>query len=210
MLLFLMGQDEPLDFDFWQVYTQQRLYLGQLEPLKKWISGEVLDVASNYGRFSTLSQTTTSIDIEKRYLQQGRELGDISRPIIASALDLPFNDRAFDTIIAMGIVDHIPYDLTLKLLKEITRVVKQDGTVVIQVTSPFSLHCIRFRRSYHDYVHPYSPFRILRELRLMGWVQVHIISSGLVGSVHFLPQTIDTFIPWAVHVTFVLKRFQDG
>src|SRR5213594_4146135 len=49
--------NQPLDFSRWESIAQSSLYRGQLEPVQRWISGRVLDVASNYGRFSALTRT---------------------------------------------------------------------------------------------------------------------------------------------------------
>lgn len=118
----------------------------------------VLDVASNFGRFSALTRASVSVDIEEDFLRQGIRLGNITRAILASALTLPFKDRSFDTVLAMGIIDHIPWNQTSQFLEELIRVAKKSATVVIQVASPYSLYAATHLKYYGDYIHPVLAF----------------------------------------------------
>jgi SAM-dependent methyltransferase len=201
-----MAACQPLNFDLWEAITQTPLYEGQLGPVRILIHGKVLDVASNYGRFSALSPTSVSVDIESRFLHRGVALGNIRHPVLASALNLPFRNFAFDTVLAMGILDHIPMARIRDFLDELTRVTNVHGTVIIQVTSSYSPYALGASREYGDYVHAYSPFRLRNELRRRGWETIAILSSGLAGRLSILPRTISAFVPWAVHVTFAFRR----
>jgi len=202
----LMVKGEHADFGFWESFTRSPLYLSQLRPLQAWIQGDVLDVASNYGRFSALAETTVSVDLETRFLQRGRELGNIRRPVTASALALPFRDRSFDTVLAMGIIDHIPYAEIPLFLDGLARVALGDGSIIIQITSPYCFFALRHFRAYHDYVHAYSPLRLRKQMLQRGWHACGVFSSGLVGSFSVLPRTVNALVPWAPHVTMRFRR----
>jgi SAM-dependent methyltransferase len=195
-----------LSFDEWETTTQSHLYRKQLEPLKIWIKGRVLDVASNYGRFSALATSPVSVDIERKFLRRGIQLGNIKHAIVASALSLPFRSRAFDTVLAMGIIDHIPEVMMPQFLDELTRVTNDAGVVIIQVTSPYSVSSAVNMKHYGDDLHAYSPFRLLRQLGKRGWKPVSTLSSGVVGMPRVMPYTVDAFLPWAVHLTVMFGR----
>ena len=197
---------KPLDFSEWESSTQRPLYTGQLEPVRSWIRGKVLDVASNYGRFSALSSSSISVDIETKFLKRGIETGRISRAVVGSALSLPFRDASFDTVLAMGIIDHIPHPSAQRFLNEITRVAADESRVIVQVTSPLALFVIRNLRSYDEWTHPYSPFRLIRDFRRRRWRLVGSMSSGLIGLIDIVPKTVRSLVPWAVHTTLVFTR----
>jgi SAM-dependent methyltransferase len=195
------------DFSQWEATTQLPIYLGQVEFVRRWVRGTVLDVASNYGRFSALnSGSTVSVDIERRFLKRGMELGYVRSPVISSALELPFKDKTFDTVMAMGIADHIPLHLFRGFIDEVVRVVSPSGRVLVQVTSPYSPYAIWRLRSYGDWIHPVSPFRIVSELKRRGLKLNDAISSGILGSLTISPRSVSAFVPWAVHVTIVASR----
>src|SRR5712692_6968886 len=200
-----MRADRLATFDFWESYTQSPLYQGELEPIKKWIRGTVLDVASDYGRFSVLSSSSVSVDIERKFLLRGADLGNISHAVAASGLALPFKDRTFETVLAMGIIDHVPIGLTPRLLDELTRVATDSGTVVIHVTSPHSPLAVVNHRNYGDYLHPYSPSVLRRQMRARGWETTGTLSSGLAGWMSLLPYTVKSYVPWSVHVTLAFR-----
>ncbi|MDE1854530.1 MAG: methyltransferase domain-containing protein [Thaumarchaeota archaeon] len=50
---------------------------------------------------------------------------------IASVMDLPFSDRTFDSATLLEVIEHVPPEDQVGALKEVKRVVKQDGTVIL-------------------------------------------------------------------------------
>lgn len=201
-----MPAERPLEFGQWETLTQSNFYRSEVNPLGQWVKGAVLDVAANYGRFSVMSRDSVSVDVEPRFLQRGLQLGNITRAVRGSALLLPFRDSTFQTVLAMGIVDHIPWLEIPRFLEELSRVTKDRGTLVIQVTSPYSLLAMASVRYYGPYNHPYSPFLLVRQLRARGWKPVAAFSSGLAGLLGVMTWTIPGFLPWAVHISVIFKR----
>jgi len=190
--------------------TQSPLYKGQLKPVRAWIQGTVLDVASNYGRFSALTRTAVSVDIEREFLARGLRTANITQAVVASALSLPFRDRTFDTVLAMGIIDHIPFVHISGFLGELIRVAKSTANIIIQVTSPYSFFALVNLKFYGEYLHSYSPFLLARQLRERGLVLLWTLSSGVFGSMDVMPRTVDAFVPWAVHLTLIFAREDAG
>lgn len=194
------------DYSGWEAITEQPFYRRQIPFIAEWAQGRVLDIASNYGRFSVLSASTVSLDIDRRWLQRGVVLGNIRRAVEASAYSLPFNRECFDTVLAIGVVEHIPPRFMSRFLDEVTRVSKRGGHLVIQTASPFAPFSLSRVRLWSDYLHPYSPFRLRRELRGRGWRHLAWISSGLVGVTPILPYSVGALVPWAVGVAQVHVR----
>lgn len=166
----------------------------------------VLDIGANYGRFSALSPSAISLDIDKRWLTRGIELGNVKHAVVGRGEALAFKTERFDTVLAIGVTEHIPPRLIGRFLDEVRRVTKPNGVLVIQTASPYALFSLSRIRIWSDYLHPYSPFRLRRELRQRGWRPVSWISSGLVGVTPVLPRTVNGLVPWAVSVTQVLLR----
>lgn len=196
-----MVRGKPLDFRAWESVEQVPLYAAQPPAVRPWLRGRVLDVACNYGRFSRLTESAVSMDVEERFLRRGMQLGTIRRPVVGSALSLPFLDRSFETVLAMGIIDHIPHAQIPRFLDELVRVARPDGSVIVQVTSPYSVWALRKFETYDDYVHPYSPLKLRRQLLRRGWRQSGVFSSGLTGTFTYLPRTTGAFLVWAIHIT---------
>jgi len=198
------------DYADWEAVTLKRFYQAQLPPIGRWVRGMVLDIGSNYGRFSAFSPSTVSLDIDKRWLLRGIELGNITRAIVGSGYALSFKSVRFDTVLAFGVTEHIPPSAMGRFLDELTRVTKLQGALVIQTASPYAVFSLSRIRIWSDYLHPYSPFRLRRELLQRGWRHEAWISSGLVGVTPLLPQTVNGLVPWAVGITQVLIRTDDA
>ena len=194
------------DYGNWESVTSKPFYQSQIPLIGRWVHGTVLDIGSNYGRFSALNSSTISLDIDKRWLLRGIELGNIERAVLGSGFDLSFKSERFDTVLAIGVTEHVPPSAMGRFLDELTRVTKPEGTLVIQTASPYAVFSLSRVRIWSDYLHPYSPFRLRRELRQRGWRHVTWISSGLIGVTPVLPQTVEGLVPWAVGITQVLIR----
>src|SRR6266540_2057313 len=59
------------DYGDWESVTRKPFYQSQLPLIGRWVRGTVLDIGSNVGRFSALSHSTVSLDIDKRWLIRG-------------------------------------------------------------------------------------------------------------------------------------------
>jgi SAM-dependent methyltransferase len=194
------------DYSNWESITMKPFYQAQLPMIGRWVRGKVLDIGSNYGRFSALSSAAISLDIDRRWLIRGIELGNIRRAVLGSGVALAFKGECFDTVLAIGVTEHIPPTAMGRFLDELRRVTKPEGILVIQTASPYAVFSLSRIRIWSDYLHPYSPFRLRRELSRRGWRHVTWISSGLVGVTPVLPHTVNGLVPWAVGITQVLLR----
>jgi SAM-dependent methyltransferase len=194
------------DFSDYESITRQELYRAELAAIGRWVTGAVLDVGSNVGRFSAFCPSAVSLDIERTYLLRGIHLGNISRAVVASAHALPFGSERFDTVLAIGLAEHIPSRQMGVVLDELTRVAKADGRLVVRTTSPYAPFALLRLGLWSDSIHPYSPFRLRRELLGRGWRPLAWMSSGLAGLTTVLPQTVPAPVLWARGAIQVFAR----
>lgn len=75
----------------------------------------------------------------------------LSGQIKASATSLPFGNQKFDAVIAISLIEHLTKNEGLKFLKEVKRVLKENGHIFL-VTPNFA-----------------SPFRIIRGFKWYGY-----------------------------------------
>lgn len=194
------------NYSDYESIAEQPFRRGQLAVIGFWIRGDVLDVGSNFGRFSSFSPSTVSLDLEKRWLLRGIELRNIRQAVVGSALALPFKGGRFDTVLAIGIAEHIPFTAMSVFLDELSRVTKPTGRLIIQSSSQYGLFALLRLRLWNDYLHPCSPFWLRAFLGERGWRQVAWISSGLLGVTPILPRTVNSPVPWARSFCLVFHR----
>jgi len=182
------------------------VYVGQLEPIRAWLRGRVLDVACNFGRLSALSPATVSLDAERTFLLRGIELAKISRPVRGSVASMPFRSGTFDSVMAIGVIEHVPPRDAPAFLNELTRVTNPTGRLIVCVMPKISLFSWYHIRAWDEDHHPYSPLHLRSELRRRGWRPIASFSSGLLGTRRALPGTVASYVPWAALVSHVFTR----
>lgn len=131
------------------------LYLRRKEALK--LAGSVkgkkiLDVGCGSGifllEFIKMGATVVGIDYSQRMLSMAEaELKQYKIPknkyklILANATNLPLKNRDFDLVLATGLTDYMTDRDDLKFLKEVARVLKPNGSLIVSFPvekSPFS------------------------------------------------------------------------
>ncbi len=96
---------------------------------------KVLDIGCWTGQFEKLAVKTTKqitgIDPGKNAILQAKKMVPNARFKVGNALDLPFSDKSFDTITMLDVIEHIPKNTESICLKEIRRVLKPDGYLIL-------------------------------------------------------------------------------
>jgi ubiquinone/menaquinone biosynthesis C-methylase UbiE len=88
----------------------------------------------------------------------------------ASVLKIPFKDEAFDLVVALEIMEHIPTKSTFKALAEIKRVLKERGLFVVSVPLNEGLEeMLKVGINPNAHMRAYSPELIKSELKLAGF-----------------------------------------
>jgi SAM-dependent methyltransferase len=105
-------------YDFDQYVTKKRWtsYWHQVDEVLKLSTDSVLEVGVGVGIFKEIARNfginVETVDID----------ADLKPDYIASVLELPFKDNAYDVIVAFQILEHLPYEQFTKALSEIKRV----------------------------------------------------------------------------------------
>ena len=101
-----------------------------LEPLG---GGRLLDVGSgSYGvaRWLGARWAVTAADVS--FDDYGGASGPVrrgARPVLGSAAELPFVDRAFDAVVALDVLEHLPMEIRDRAIAELVRVT--DGRLIV-------------------------------------------------------------------------------
>ncbi|MDD1505870.1 glycosyltransferase, partial [Lysinibacillus sp. CNPSo 3705] len=117
----------------------------------------VLDAAcgEGYGSeiLSTQARQVYGMDIDEKSITHAKKTYIKSNLdfIVGSIEELPFEDDFFDIIVSFETIEHVDENLQSKFLKEIKRVLKKDGLLIISTPN---------KKVYSDYRNYSNPFHI--------------------------------------------------
>jgi SAM-dependent methyltransferase len=126
-------------------------------------------------------------------------LSDRSRPdVVSSALDVPFSDNTFDTVVSTEVLEHVPEPL--RALKEMQRVLKPGGHLVLSTPMYWPRHEV----PYDFFRYPYDG--ILYLVKESGLELVKLYNRG--RSYVFVGQVIQQMQPIRARwVSSLINRF---
>jgi len=135
----------------------------QLKEVLAWfgdIKGKkLLDAGCAKGRFTKAlverGAFLTGIDITENFIKIARENVAEASFGLASITDIPFQTNTFDGILCIQVMEHIPD--TEKAIREMARVLKRGGRLIIIDKNILSLH--------HRYLAPTSLLKRIQETR---------------------------------------------
>ena len=137
--------------------------------LKKHARGTLLDLGCGnvplYEVYRDLVDESICVDWPASADQQQHVdvFADLAEP-------LPFTDRSFDTVLLSDVLEHIPNPEIL--LREIVRVLRPGGSIIIGVPFMYWLHEIP-----HDF-NRYTRYQLERLLKNAGFVDMQITEVG--------------------------------
>ena len=118
--------------------TRQRIWPEFKVLIKKLSKGKekVLDFGCGNGRFSEIFEKDQyiGVDISFKLIEMAQKKYPEKNFLVIDGLKLPFKDNSFDLVIAIAVFHHLPSKkLRIKVLKEIKRVLKNDGKLLLTV-----------------------------------------------------------------------------
>lgn len=137
-----------MDDDNWQISENSTKELI----LKYTVPGKILDVGVGLGRLLDLlpdSYEKYGMDISLNYLKHTKQKN--IKVCMSLIEDMPYNDKYFDTIICTDVLEHV-LDLN-DALKNIFRVLKTNGILIIRVPYKENLIIYLDRKMPYKYVH---------------------------------------------------------
>lgn len=112
------------------------------EFLKDLPEGNILDVACGTGRYFKLygKRKIYGIDISKDMLKLAKKVDKTAIVQVADAEHIPYKNNSFDIVITSQFIQHIPN--YLKVLKEMKRVCKKEGYIIVDFPNKNSFSCL--------------------------------------------------------------------
>lgn len=97
---------------------------------------------------------------------------------VGSAEKLPFENNSFDTVIFLDVIEHVPVQTELKCLKEIYRVLKSRGILILSTGYKHPIGVL-FDPSFWAFGHRhYGKSELKKMLIQTGFNTKHVITSG--------------------------------
>lgn len=140
--------------------------------------GEVDVDVVNYAHVTAIDISPAAI---KRYNQLHLKTNKNSKGIIGNIMKMDMPDRSFDGIYNLGVMEHFQKDEIIEILKEMSRLIKPDGKLLLfwppsYGLSVLALHAIHFilnrilRRNVE--LHPQEPSKIPSKRTLQNWLNL--------------------------------------
>ncbi len=127
-------------------YGQYAPWMPETMEFTKHSAKRLLEIGGGLGadlcQFALHGAQVTDLDLSLGHLELAREnfklRGLPGRFIHHDAEDLPFDDNSFDVVYSSGVLHHTPN--TIRVVREIYRVLKPGGRVIVMVYAENSLH----------------------------------------------------------------------
>lgn len=172
----------------------------------------VLDIGCGVGVFLSYLkhrgfQDIAGIDYDENLataLQPLKEAGcTIEFSDAESFVDKVSGERTFDRIVLFDILEHMPVEDSVKLLRKLRSILADDGRILIRVPNVTSPWGLRMQFDCFDHVTMFSPGR-LGELAIMSGYKVRALKGQTTGkrrkviiqnAIHYLLSRILTYHP---------------
>ena len=180
--------------NFWWYRGMRRIFFRIVDPLLQGRSVKrVLEAGCGTGYFSLLLQQrgwpVTPMDISGEGLRHARALG-VQRPVQGDVSGLPFADRAFDLVLSLDVLPHLPAGDEAGAIREMARVTAPGGLVVIRAAA---LDVLRSRHS--EYVFERQRFTRGQLTRPMTAAGLRILRATYANTL-LLPVSFAKFRIW--------------
>lgn len=176
-----------------RTYLTMLMLENSLRECAHYVKGTTLDVGCGRRPYEKTFFAGASKYIGTDYLS------DRSRPdVVCSALDLPFRDNHFDTVVSTEVLEHVPDPL--RAMREMRRVLKPGGFLVLSAP----MHWPRHEVPYDFFRYPYDG--LLHLVKTSGFELTRLFNRG--RSYAFVGQVIQHVQPVAARpVNWLINTF---
>ena len=163
------------------IKERQRVYLPYIqEAFKNTGNAQVLDVGCGRGEWLELLKEQNihakGIDINRIMASQAQELGlDVEEADVIDYLKSQ-KDNALSAITGFHIVEHLPFEILVKLFDESLRALKTGGMAIFETPNPENL-IVGAYTFYYDptHLHPIPPDTLKFVAEVRGFANVQIL-----------------------------------
>ncbi len=173
------------------VDLQWSFIVADLKNVAPLASGRMLDVGCGAKPYEAIFRpyVTEYIGVEHEATFAQTSASKEGKPdVVYDGHTLPFADGSFDTVMSVQVLEHTPDPQ--RLIDEMGRVLRQEGTMIL--TAPFSF---RLHEEPHDYFR-YSPHGLRAMLARAGLEMADLRAQGKLFSV--LAHKLNTFLAFRV------------
>jgi ubiquinone/menaquinone biosynthesis C-methylase UbiE len=176
---------------------------------------KILDIGCWSGQFVGLldqQYKIVGIDIDKKVLEFAKSLYPHVKFVKASALNLPFRNKLFDIVTLLATIEHLPKRSEHKILKEIHRVLKPNGYLLISTMNNQLLSKLLDPAYFLTGHRHYSAKQMKNILKKAGFTPVKIITVGGIFrmSWHIFELLVKHIVNKTVQVPgFIQKKIQE-
>jgi SAM-dependent methyltransferase len=153
---------------------QWSLNIAALHAIAPRAKGRLLDVGCGDKPYEAIFRPYVTeyigIEHEATFAQTSADTHAVRPDLLYDGKRLPFDDKSFDTVLNVQVLEHTPEPGAL--VKEMSRVLKDDGRLIL--TAPFSF---RLHEEPHDYFR-YSPHGLGQLCKEAGLVIEHTETLG--------------------------------
>ena len=181
--------------DFWWYRGMRQILFRMQEPhLKGRTIGRVLEAGCGTGYLSQLLRRergwrVVPLDFSSAGLQCARELG-VENPVQGDIRCLPFTDAAFDLVLSVDVIVHLPRGDEFPAARELARVTRPGGLVVVRASA---LDMLRSRHG--EFVHERQRFTRRRLMELFAGAGLRLLRCTYCNSL-LMPVALLKFRLW--------------
>jgi SAM-dependent methyltransferase len=181
--------------NFWWYRGMRSILFRMLDPyLAGRNIGRALEAGCGTGYFSHLLQRergwpVVPMDFSWHGLRYARQMG-VERAVQGDIRGLPFSDGAFDLVMSVDVLPHLPRGQEQLAARELARVLARGGLLVVRTAA---LDILRSRHS--EFAFERQRFTRRRLMGLMAGAGVRVLRSTYVNSL-LLPVALAKFRVW--------------
>jgi ubiquinone/menaquinone biosynthesis C-methylase UbiE len=207
---------DPLEYDRMYATVPREIYMkkhwGDLieNAIGRYCKDKyVLDLGCGYGNYTKIISKYTDniigLDISQRWVDCARKQCPHTKFLLADAHNIPLENDTFDVIVSIGLFEYVQRSIAIK---EIYRVLKNDGISIISVPNKYSISRAPYKL-FHKILREKYPPNEPSKKEMLGLLQHNnfgVIEYKINDGLIYLPNFLDKIIG-RITYSFVEKLF---